>query len=218
MKSPWPVMLTVVLAAACVTRASSAVTVPPPAMDDALASAPGHATAVVAGGCFWGVQLVFQHVRGVARATSGYAGAKTAATSYETVETGKTDDAESVEIEYDPSKITYGQLLRIFFAVGHDPTQLNAQWPDSGRQYRSAIFTATPGQARIARAYVDQLNAARTFDAPVVTEVTPLPRFYPAEAYHQDYATRNPNDGYIRLNDAPKLERLKAVFPELYQR
>ena len=210
-----PVLAAVTTACVGGTFAATEVSVPPPAIDDVLAAAPGHATAVVAGGCFWGVQLVFQHVRGVSHVTSGYAGGAANTAQYESVETGETGHAESVEIAYDPSAITYGQLLRIFFAVAHDPTQLNRQGPDTGKQYRSAIFTATDSQARIARAYVDQLNKANTFGAHVVTEVTPLPHFYPAEAYHQDYATIHPDDLYIRYNDAPKLERLRQVFPEM---
>ena len=186
--------------AGCVAGAFADVSVPPPAMDESLAKTSGRATAVLAGGCFWGVQLVFQHVHGVTRATSGFA-----------------NGAESVEVEYDPSKVTYGQLLRVFFAVVHDPTQLDRQGPDVGKEYRSAIFAATDSQARIARAYVDQLNQGKIFGKPAVTEITRLPRFSPADASHQDYATRHPDDPYIRINDAPKLERLKAVFPQLYQ-
>jgi len=184
----------------CVAGAFADVAVPPPLMDESLAKSSGRATAVLAGGCFWGVQLVFQHVRGVTRATSGFA-----------------NGAESVEIEYDPSKVTYGQLLHVFFAVVHDPTQLDRQGPDVGKEYRSAIFVSTDSQTRIARAYVEQLNQGKIFGKPVVTEVTKLPRFSPADASHQDYATRNPDDVYIRMYDAPKLERLKAVFPGLYE-
>ena len=211
-------VLLVLALSACTARAFVNVDVPPPATDEPLAKVSSKATAVIAGGCFWGIQLVYQHVKGVSRATSGYAGGTAETAKYETVGTDKTDHAESVEIEYDPSRITYGQLLRIFFSVAHDPTQLNQQWPDTGRQYRSVIFTSTPSQARIARAYVDQLNKAKTFPEPVVTEITELPRFYMAETYHQNYATLHPNDPYIRMNDAPKLERLKVVFPELYVR
>ena len=184
----------------------AAATVPPAAVDEPLAATPGKATAVVAGGCFWGVQLVFQHVLGVTHVTSGYAG-----------KDGEADPAESVEIVYDPSKITYGRLLHVFFAVAHDPTELNRQGPDTGREYRSAIFTATASQARIARAYVDQLNGAKVFGKPVVTEVTALPRFRVAEAAHQDYATKHPDDPYIRINDAPKLGKLRTVLPEFYK-
>lgn len=192
------------------------VAVPPPVVDDALASTPGEAVAVVAGGCFWGVQAVFQHTRGVTRATSGYAGGTAQTAKYDIVSSGMTDHAESVEIAYDPSKITYGQILRVFFAVAHNPTELNRQGPDDGRQYRSAIFTASADQQRIARAYIAQLDQAKVFDAPIATEVTALPRFYPAEAYHQDYATLHPNEAYIRINDAPKVEHLKQLLPELF--
>jgi peptide-methionine (S)-S-oxide reductase len=185
---------------------SAAVTVPPAAVDEPLAATPGKATAVVAGGCFWGVQLVFQHVRGVTHVTSGYAGKE-----------GEADPAESVEVVYDPSTITYGQLLQVFFAVAHDPTQLNRQGPDTGREYRSAIFTASPSQARIARAYVDQLNRANTFGKPIVTDVAALPRFRPAEEAHQNYATKHPDDPYIRINDAPKLGKFKTILPGLYK-
>ena len=209
------VVLLVTASLSCATIAAS-VAVPPPAVDAALAAKPGQATAVVAGGCFWGVQAVFQHVRGVVRATSGYAGGTAQSARYEIVSAGETGHAESVEIVYDPSVITYGRLLRVFFAVAHDPTELNRQGPDEGRQYRSAIFTSTSEQARIARAYIDQLNAAKVFARKVVTEVATLPAFYAAEAYHQDYATRHPDDLYIRINDAPKVENLRATFPELW--
>ena len=213
-------LIAVVATASCVagTFAAADVSVPPPVVDDTLAPAPGQASAVVAGGCFWGVQLVFQHVRGVIHVTSGYAGGAADTARYEAVETGETGHAESVEIVYDPSKITYGRLLQIFFAVAHDPTQLNRQGPDTGKQYRSAVFTASDSQARIARAYVDQLNQANTFGRAVVTEITKLPHFYPAEAEHQDYATVHPDDPYIRYNDAPKLDRLRQVFPDSVKR
>ena len=183
--------------------------VPPPVLDEPIATSRGTtAKAVVAGGCFWGVQLVFQHVRGVTRATSGYAGGEESPAGH----------AESVQIEYDPSQITYGQLLRVFFSVAHDPTQLNRQGPDVGKEYRSAIFTQTDSQTRIARAYVDQLNAAKVFNNRIVTEIARLPRFHPAEPFHQDYATRHPDDPYIRINDAPKLENLKRLLPEFYRK
>ena len=205
--------------ASCVARAAMvAVAVPPPVIDDALASESGRQTAVVAGGCFWGVQWVYQHVRGVTRATSGYAGGANSTARYDNVETGRTGHAESVEIEYDPSQITYGQLLRVFFAVAHDPTQLNRQGPDVGTQYRSAIFTRTDSQARIARAYVDQLNQGKVFPRSIVTEVGKLPGFYPAEPFHQDYATRHPDDPYIRINDAPRIELLQKILPEYYKK
>jgi len=200
---------------ACSVVAGS-VPVPAPQVDAALASSKGEAKAVVAGGCFWGVQAVFQHTRGVLRATSGYAGGAANTAHYEMVGTGRTGHAESVEIAYDPSQVTYGQLLRVFFAVAHDPTELNRQGPDDGPQYRSAIFTSSSEQEQIARAYVAQLNQAKVFPQPVVTEVSALRGFYAAEDYHQDYATLHPDDPYIRINDAPKVEALKRVFPDLF--
>lgn len=202
--------------AACGRVSAVGVSVPPPQVDEPLASAPRTGVAVIAGGCFWGVQAVFQHTRGVVRATSGYAGGTAETAVYETVSSGETNHAESVEVAYDASQITYGQILRVFFAVAHDPTQLNRQGPDAGRQYRSAIFTASADQARIAKAYVQQLDDTGIFGAPIVTDVSALTEFYPAEAYHQDYATKHPDDLYIRINDAPKVERLKQTFPELF--
>jgi peptide-methionine (S)-S-oxide reductase len=210
-------LLLLAAAAACgAVGATMSVSVPPPQVDAALAPTKGAATAVVAGGCFWGVQAVFQHTRGVRRALSGYAGGTAETAHYEIVSSGMTGHAESVEVTYDPSVITYGQLLRVFFAVAHDPTELNRQGPDDGRQYRSAIFTADKEQERIARAYIDQLNQAKVFDRPVVTNVSALTEFYPAEDYHQDYATLHPNDMYIRINDAPKVEHLRQMFPEMF--
>jgi peptide-methionine (S)-S-oxide reductase len=196
--------------------AVAAATVPPPQVDAPLAAKPGEATAVLAGGCFWGVQAVFEHVRGVRRVVTGYAGGTAATATYPLVEAGGTNHAESVEITYDPSVITYGRLLHVFFAIAHDPTELNRQGPDDGPQYRSVIFAATAEQDRVARAYLDQLNRANTFGRRVVTEVTRLPRFYPAEAYHQDYFRKHPDDPYIVVNDVPKLARLRSMFPELY--
>ena len=190
--------------------------VPPPAVDAALAAKPGRAVAVLAGGCFWGVQAVFQHTRGVIQATSGYTGGSAENAQYDVVSSGTTGHAESVQITYDPSVVTYGQLLRVFFSVAHDPTQLNQQGPDVGPQYRSHIFTADPDQARIARAYVQQLDSAKAFSRPIVTMISPLTKFYEAEAYHQDYATLHPDDLYIKINDAPKVENLRRSLPELY--
>ena len=190
--------------------------VPPPAVDAALASKPGRAVAVLAGGCFWGVQAVFQHTRGVIQATSGYAGGSAADAQYDIVSSDTTGHAESVQITYDPSVITYGQLLRVFFSVAHDPTQLNRQGPDVGKQYRSHIFTADADQQRIARAYVEQLDSVKAFPRPIVTLISPLTKFYEAEAYHQDYATLHPDDLYIKINDAPKVENLRRSLPELY--
>ena len=200
-----------------VTSAREGVTVPPPEADAALATAGTPArTAVLAGGCFWGVQAVFQHVRGVTRVTSGYAGGAASTAHYEMVGTGRTGHAESVQITYDPSRITYGQLLRVFFSVAHDPTTLNRQGPDSGTEYRSAIFFQDADQERIARAYVAQLDRAAVFPRPIVTAIAKLPAFYQAEDYHQDYATLHPDDSYIVVNDAPKVANLKKLFPEIY--
>jgi peptide-methionine (S)-S-oxide reductase len=200
-----------------VTSAREGVAVPLPDADTPLA-APGAParTAVLAGGCFWGVQAVFQHVRGVTRATSGYAGGAASTAHYEMVGTGRTGHAESVQITYDPARITYGQILRVFFSVAHDPTTLNRQGPDSGTEYRSAIFFQDHDQERIARAYVTQLDRAGVFPRPVVTAISALPAFYEAEDYHQDYATLHPDDSYIVVNDAPKVANLKKLLPEIY--
>jgi len=191
--------------------------VPPPAMDASLASTKGQQTAVFAGGCFWGIQAVFQHVKGVDKATSGYSGGEKKTAEYELVSTGETGHAESVQVVYDPSQVTYGQLLRVFFSVAHDPTQLNRQGPDSGTQYRSVIFYASDDQKRVADAYITQLNQAKVYSAPIVTQVVPLKAFYPAEAYHQDYATLHPDQPYIMYNDAPKVAHLKQELPDLYK-
>jgi peptide-methionine (S)-S-oxide reductase len=189
---------------------------PAPATDSTLSKAPGQQTAVFAGGCFWGVQAVFQHVKGVVSATSGYSGGAANTAQYEIVSTGQTGHAESVKITYDPSQITYGELLRIFFSVAHDPTQLNRQGPDEGTQYRSVVFYNGEEQKRIAEAYIAQLNEAKIFPRKIVTQVVPLKAFYPAEDYHQDYATRHPNQPYIVFNDAPKVAHLRQQFPDLY--
>ncbi|RWA51744.1 methionine sulfoxide reductase A [Cupriavidus sp. UYMSc13B] len=175
------------------------------------------ATAVFAGGCFWGVQGVFQHVRGVTRVTSGYAGGAASTAQYEKVGTGTTGHAESVEIRYDPAQVSYGKLLQVFFSVAHNPTQLNYQGPDHGTQYRSAIFPVTPAQRTIAEAYIAQLGAARVFRPPIVTRVEDYKGFYSAEAYHQDFLTKNPNHPYIMIYDLPKIGNLKQVFPDLYR-
>lgn len=194
--------------------AEDAVVIPAPAMDAAPASE--IQTAVVAGGCFWGVQGVFQHTAGVVNAVSGYAGGTKATADYQTVSSGRTGHAESVEIKYDPKKITYGKILQIYFSVVHDPTQLNRQGPDVGPQYRSAIFTTSDEQKKVAEAYIAQLNAARVFNKPIVTKVGALEAFYPAEAYHQDYLTLHPNQPYIAYNDIPKVENLKKLFADNY--
>lgn len=193
--------------------AEDAVIIPPPASD---AQESGLKTVVVAGGCFWGVQGVFQHTAGVASAVSGYSGGSKANADYEKVSTGTTGHAESVEIKYDPQKISYGKILQIFFSVAHDPTQLNRQGPDSGTQYRSAIFTTSDEQKKVTDAYIAQLNAAKVYGKPIVTKVGALQAFYPAEGYHQDYLTLHPNQPYIAYNDIPKVENLKKIFAENY--
>lgn len=190
--------------------------VPSPAVDATVATGKGEQTAVIAGGCFWGIQAVFQHVKGVINATSGYSGGAANTAAYEVVSAGDTGHAESVKIVYDPSQVTYGQLLRVFFSVAHDPTELNRQGPDTGSQYRSVIFYSSDEQERIAEAYIGQLDKAKVFARAIVTHVVPLKAFYPAEVYHQDYATRHPHDLYIVYNDAPKVAHLKQEFPELY--
>ncbi|MFP5263048.1 MAG: peptide-methionine (S)-S-oxide reductase MsrA [Blastocatellia bacterium] len=196
--------------------ATAAVVIPDPVIDAPLAAVKGEQTAVIAGGCFWGVQAVFKHVKGVKDSVSGYAGGSANTAHYEMVGTGKTGHAESVQITYDPSQISYGQLLKVFFSVAHDPTQLNRQGPDTGTQYRSAIFYSNEEQKRIAQAYIDQLNQAKVFDQPIVTQVVALNSFYKAEAYHQDYAFHHPNQPYIVMHDLPKIENLRKQFPDLY--
>jgi peptide-methionine (S)-S-oxide reductase len=183
---------------------------------DLPASAPGQQTAVFAGGCFWGVDAVFKHVKGVAKVISGYAGGTAATADYDTVSSGRTGHAESVQITFDPTQITYGQLLRVFFSVAHDPTELNRQGPDEGTQYRSAIFYLNEDQKRVAEAYIAQLNQGKAFRRPIVTQVAPSKGFYAAEKYHQDFLRRNPNDPYIMANDLPKLGQLKKQFPDLF--
>jgi peptide-methionine (S)-S-oxide reductase len=205
-------------ATACNAKANPAVAIPAAAVDAPRASIAAKQTAVVSGGCFWGVQAVFQHVKGVISATSGYSGGSAKTAEYETVSTGETGHAESVEIVYDPSQITYGELLRVFFSVAHDPTQLNRQGPDDGTQYRSAIFYKSDEQRHIAEAYIQQLEAGKVFPRKIVTQVVPLQAFYPAESYHQNYAALHPNQPYIVFNDAPKVEHLKQQFPDLYRK
>jgi peptide-methionine (S)-S-oxide reductase len=194
--------------------AEDAVMIPAPAMD--APASDGLQTVVVSGGCFWGVQGVFQHTAGVVNAVSGYSGGNKSTAQYEIVSTGTTGHAESVQIKYDPRKISYGKLLQIFFSVAHDPTQLNRQGPDSGTQYRSAIWTTTPEQKKVADAYIAQLNAAKVYSKPIVTKVGSLEGFFPAEAYHQDYLTLHPNQPYIAYNDIPKVENLKKLFAQDY--
>lgn len=194
--------------------AEDAVVIPPPAMDEKASS--GTEKAVFAGGCFWGVQGVFQHVKGVSSAVSGYAGGSQENAVYETVGTGRTGHAESVEITYDPSKVTYGQLLQVYFSVAHNPTQLNYQGPDSGTQYRSTIFAENDAQKKIAESYIAQLDKAKVFSKPIVTTLETGKAFYPAETYHQDFLTLNPTYPYIVYNDLPKVANLKQLFPALY--
>jgi peptide-methionine (S)-S-oxide reductase len=194
--------------------AEDAVIIPAPAAD--VKAADGIQTVVIAGGCFWGVQGVFQHTSGVVNAVSGYAGGNKSTADYNMVSTGTTGHAESVEVKYDPKKISYGKILQIFFSVAHDPTQLNRQGPDSGTQYRSAIFTTNDEQKKVTDAYIAQLNAAKVYRKPIVTRVGPLEGFFPAEAYHQDYLTLHPNQPYIAYNDIPKVENLKKIFAENY--
>jgi peptide-methionine (S)-S-oxide reductase len=190
---------------------------PAPAIDAPLAIAKSQQTAVLAGGCFWGIQGVFEHVKGVSAVTSGYAGGHVKSPSYESVSLGVTGHAETVSISFDPSQVTYGQLLMIYFSVAHDPTQWNRQGPDTGSQYRSVIFFTNKEQKRIAEAYIAQLDGAKVYSRPLVTKVEPFQTFYPAEDYHQDYLKNNPSNPYILYNDLPKLENLKRVFPALYR-
>jgi peptide-methionine (S)-S-oxide reductase len=196
--------------------AEVAVALPAP-VQDVPADGPRLQKAVFAGGCFWGVQGVFQHVKGVQRAVSGYSGGSAATASYDAVSSGRTAHAEAVEVTFDPTQVSYGALLQIFFSVAHDPTQLNRQGPDRGTQYRSAIFTQDPAQVKVAQAYIAQLDAARAFGAPIVTRVEPGPGFYPAETYHQDYLTENPRAPYIVVHDLPKLDNLKKMFPQRWR-
>jgi len=200
---------------ACSAQAA-APKIPPAVVDTASTTSAGQQKAVFAGGCFWGTQAVFERVKGVVKTTVGYAGGSPNTATYEQVTTETTGHAESVEVVYDPSRITYGQLLRVFFSVAHDPTQLNRQGPDVGTSYRSAIFYSNDEQKRIAAAYIAQLNAAKVFPKPIVTEVTPLKGFYRAEDYHQDYALKNPGNPYIEVCDRPKIAALKEQFPELF--
>ena len=213
--------LTVVVAATlalplAANAAEDAVEIPAPAVDASVAGS-GMAKAILAGGCFWGVQAVFQHTEGVVNAVSGYAGGGLANPTYGQVTSGLTGHAESVEITYDPSVITYGKLLQIFFSVAHDPTQLNRQGPDVGTQYRSAIYTVTDEQKDVAAAYVAQLDEAGVYPKPIVTELAPLAAFYPAEDYHQDYATLHPDQPYIVWNDLPKIVNLRTMFPDVWR-
>ncbi len=201
--------------ASCAERA---IAVPAPLVDESAADRPATETAVFAGGCFWGVQKVFQHVKGVQRAVSGYAGGQAQTAEYETVSSGRTGHAESVQVRFDPAIVSYGTLLRVFFSVAHDPTEVDRQGPDTGTQYRSEIFTNSEEQRRIAEAYVSQLDQAHVFDKKIATRIEPLPAFYSAEGYHQDYATLHPDSPYIATFDLPKVHNLERMYPQLYRR
>lgn len=210
------VILLVVATLALNAARRSVAKLPDPALDLSAATAKGEQTAVFAGGCFWGIQAVFKHVKGVVDAKSGYSGGSAATAHYEMVSGGDTGHAESVRVRFDPSVVSYGQLLKVFFSVAHDPTELNRQGPDTGTQYRSVVFYADEDQKRIALAYIDQLNQSKVFGSLIVTQVVPLKAFYEAEGYHQDYAVRHPNEPYIAINDLPKVENLRKQFPDLY--
>jgi peptide-methionine (S)-S-oxide reductase len=213
------IALAVIAPLAALSRPSSRepTVVPEAAVTSRLSAAPGLQTIVLAGGCFWGIEAVFEHIKGVTDAVSGYAGGTKGQADYETVSTGTTGHAESVKVTFDPTKVSLEKLLQVFFSVAHDPTQLNRQGPDVGPQYRSAIFFADEEQARVARAYIDQLTKAKVYSRPIVTQVVKLQGFYPAEDYHQNFAERNPTYPYIVYNDAPKVVNLKKQFPELYR-
>lgn len=208
--------IAVAIATAAYSSSSAATPLPDPAVDIPLAKAAGVHTAVLAGGCFWGVEGVFEHVKGVTRVVSGYSGGTADTASYRQVSSGRTGHAEAVRISYDPARISYGQLLKVFFSVAHDPTELNRQGPDTGPQYRSAIFYANADQKRVADDYIAQLQKARVFPRPIVTQVVPLQAFYDAEGYHQDYLVHHPNQPYVVINDLPKIANLKRQLPSLY--
>ena len=208
-------ILPVALSLAC-SVATATVAIPDPLVDAPLASAKGEQTAVVAGGCFWGVDAVFKHVKGVIDVKSGYAGGTANTAQYDMVSSGRTGHAESVRIKYDPSQISYGRLLKVFFSVAHDPTQLNRQGPDTGTSYRSNIFYTTDAQKAVADAYIAQLTKATVFPRPIVTRVDKFTAFYPAEDYHQDFLILHPTYPYIVINDLPKIANLKRVLPALY--
>jgi peptide-methionine (S)-S-oxide reductase len=210
-------VVAVSLLAVCgMVEAAAVVVLPDPVSDAPLAAKSSSQTAVFAGGCFWGIEAVFEHVKGVTQAVSGYSGGTAETADYQKVSSGRTAHAEVVQVTYDPSKVSYGQLLKVFFSVAHDPTQLNRQGPDTGPQYRSAIFTVDAAQQRAAQAYIAQLQAAKSFPRPIVTEVVALKAFYVAEPYHQDYVVHHPDQPYIIYNDLPKVAALKKQFPQLY--
>jgi peptide-methionine (S)-S-oxide reductase len=209
-------MVVAVAAFAVFVPSVAAAPLPDPKIDAPLATAKGTQTAVFAGGCFWGVEAVFEHVKGVTQVVSGYSGGSADTAKYDEVSSGSTGHAESVRISYDPSRISYGQLLQVFFSVAHDPTELNRQGPDTGTQYRSAVFFGNDEQKRVAESYIAQLQGVRAFPRPIVTQVTPLKAFYEAEVYHQGYLVRHPNQPYIVINDLPKIANLQRQFPALY--
>jgi peptide-methionine (S)-S-oxide reductase len=209
-------VFTIAAMLAMATNLAAARKIPEPAVDAPLAAIKGERTVVLAGGCFWGVQAVFEHVKGVHAVSAGYSGGSAETATYEAVSGGSTGHAEAVRITYDPSQITYGQLLKVFFFVAHDPTELNRQGPDTGTQYRSVIFYSNEDQRRIAQAYINQLSQTKVFERPIVTQVVGLHAFYKAESYHQDFAIKHPNDSYIVINDLPKVTRLRQQFPALY--
>jgi peptide-methionine (S)-S-oxide reductase len=213
---PFYLFSTIIVAACALARTNAPF--PDPAVDTPVSTTHSKQTAVLAGGCFWGVEAVFDRVKGVTNVVSGFAGGEKSTAHYETVSTGTTGHAESVKITYDPSQITFGQLLKVYFAVAHDPTELNRQGPDSGTQYRSAIFYVDDEQKKVAEAYIQQLNAAKVFSRPIVTQLVPFNGFYAAESYHQHFLDNNPNNLYIIYNDLPKLAALKKQYPQMCKR
>jgi peptide-methionine (S)-S-oxide reductase len=208
-------VVAVAMAIVTVRKPPQAVVIPDPQND--VLNAAGMQTAILAGGCFWGVEAVFEHVKGVSAVVSGFSGGKNTNANYEAVSAGQTDHAEAVKITYDPAQISYGQLLKIYFTVAHDPTEVNRQGPDSGTQYRSAIFFTNPEQQQVAQNYINQLTQAKVFTRPIATQIAPLEAFYAAEEYHQDFITRNPNYPYVVIHDRPKLAQLQKQFPNLYK-
>ena len=211
------IVAALLFATRAISGSTTTTVLPDPALDQPVASAKGEQTIVLAGGCFWGVQAVFQHVKGVVSATSGYAGGTLASPSYEQVSSGATGHAEVVKVVFDSSQVSLGQLLKVFFSVAHDPTELNRQGPDVGTQYRSAVFYTTDAQRQIVQGYIAQLTKAKAFREPIVTQVAPLKAFYEAEAYHQNYYNLHPNQPYIVINDRPKVEALRTQFAELWK-
>lgn len=215
--APLAVLVMLAVSACQPVSAASEAPLPAPAMDPPAATTHGDQVAVLAGGCFWGIEAVFEHIKGVHKVVAGYSGGNAETARYELVSEGNTGHAESVRVQFDPTQVSYGTLLRVFFSVALDPTELNRQGPDSGKQYRSVIFYGNDQQKQVANAYIAQLTAAKSFPAPIVTQVVPLHAFYAAEAYHQHYFDRHPDNPYIVYNDAPKVARLKQLFPAVYQ-